>query len=285
MNNSVFAKTMKNVRNHGDIKIVTTNKQRNKFASEPNYHSPKYISKDLLIMEIKKVEVKMNKPVYLAQAILDISKTLMYKFWYDYIKRKYVDNARLCYTDTDSFIINIKTKDFYKDISNDIKEWYDTSNYDENDKRLLPIGKNIKVMGLFKDELGGKIMTEFLALRAKAYAYLMEDDTEPKKAKGMNTCIIKTELIFENYRESLFNNKIILKSQQRFKNDHHIVYTEEVNKIVLSSNDDKRLQTFNKVTTYPYGTNAFKVCEGEMLSKLLMAITNKKKKINTNDKH
>ena len=278
MNNSVFAKTMKNVRNHGDIKIVTTNKQRNKFASEPNYHSTKYISKDLLIMEIKKVEVKMNKPVYLAQAILDISKTLMYKFWYDYIKRKYVDNARLCYTDTDSFIINIKTEDFYKDISNDIKEWYDTSNYDENDKRLLPIGKNKKVMGLFKDELGGKIMTEFLALRAKAYAYLMEDDTEPKKAKGMNTCIIKTELIFENYRESLFNNKIILKSQQRFKNDHHIVYTEEVNKIVLSSNDDKRLQTFNKVTTYPYGTNAFKVCEGEMLSKLLMAITNKKKK-------
>ena len=141
MNNSVFAKTMKNVRNHGDIKIVTTNKQRNKFASEPNYHSTKYISKDLLIMEIKKVAVKMNKPVYLAQAILDISKTLMYKFWYDYIKRKYVDNARLCYTDTDSFIINIKTEDFYKDISNDIKEWYDTSNYDENDKRLLPIGK------------------------------------------------------------------------------------------------------------------------------------------------
>ena len=267
MNNSVFAKTMKNVRNHGDIKIVTTNKQRNKFASEPNYHSTKYISKDLLIMEIKKVEVKMNKPVYLAQAILDISKTLMYKFWYDYIKWKYVDNARLCYTDTDSFIINIKTEDFYKDISNDIKEWYDTSNYDENDKRLLPIGKNKKVMGLLKDELGGKIMTEFLALRAKAYAYLMEDDTEPKKAKGMNTCIIKTELIFENYRESLFNNKIILKSQQRFKNDHHIVYTEEVNKIVLSSNDDKRLQTFDGITTLPYGSNNFKVCESEMLTK------------------
>ena len=91
--------------------------------------------------------------------------------------------------------------------------------------------------------------------------------------------------MFENYKDSLFNDKIILKSQQRFKSDHHRVYTEEVNKIVLSSNDDKRLQTFNKVTTYPYGTNAFKVCEGEMLSKLLMAITNKKKKINTNDKH
>ena len=164
-------------------------------------------------MEMKKEEVKMNKPVYLSQAILNISKTLMYNIWYDYINPKYADNARLCYTDTDSFIINIKTKDFYKDISNDVKEWYDTSNYDENDKRPLPIGKNKKVIGLFKDELGGKFMTEFLALRAKAYAYLMGDDAEHKKAKEMNKCIIKRELIFENYGEYLFNNKIILKSQ------------------------------------------------------------------------
>ena len=172
MNNSVFGKTMENVRNHRDIKIVTTNKQRKKFASEPNYHTTKYISKDLLIMEMKKVEVKMNKPVYLGQAILDISKTLMYEFWYHYIKPKYRDNARLCYMDTDSFIINIKTENFYRDIANDAKEWYDTSNYDENEKRTLPIGENKKVIGLFKDELGGKIMAEFIALRPKAYAYI-----------------------------------------------------------------------------------------------------------------
>ena len=172
MNNSVFGKTMENVRNHQGIKIVTTNKQRKKFASEPNYHTTKYISKDLLIMEMKKVEVKMNKPVYLGQAILDISKTLMYEFWYHYIKPKYRDNARLCYMDTDSFIINIKTENFYRDIANDAKEWYDTSNYDENEKRTLPIGENKKVIGLFKDELGGKIMAEFIALRPKAYAYI-----------------------------------------------------------------------------------------------------------------
>ena len=172
MNNSVFGKTMENVRNHRDIKIVTTNKQRNRLASEPNYHTTKYISKDLLIMEMKKVEVKMNKPVYLGQAILDISKTLMYEFWYHYIKPKYRDNARLCYMDTDSFIINIKTENFYRDIANDAKEWYDTSNYDENEKRTLPIGENKKVIGLFKDELGGKIMAEFIALRPKAYAYI-----------------------------------------------------------------------------------------------------------------
>ena len=145
MNNSVFGKTMENVRNHNDIKIVTTNKQRNRLASEPNYHTTKYISKDLLIMEMKKVEVKMNKPVYLGQAILDISKTLMYKFWYKYIKPKYGDNARLCYMDPDSFIINIKTEDFYKDIANDVERWFDTSNYDKIDEIPLKIGINKQV--------------------------------------------------------------------------------------------------------------------------------------------
>ena len=102
----------------------------------------------------------------------------MYEFWYDYIKPKYGDRAKLCYTDTDSFVIYIKTEDFYKDIANDVEKWFDTSNYDENDKRPLPIGKNKKVIGLFKDELGGKIMTEFFAVRAKAYAYSMEDGSE-----------------------------------------------------------------------------------------------------------
>ena len=103
---------MENVRNHRDIKLVTYDKRRNIFASEPNYHSSKHISKDLMIMEMKKVEVKMNKPIYLGQAILDISKTLMYEFWYDYIKLKYGDKARLCYTDTDSLVIYVETEDF-----------------------------------------------------------------------------------------------------------------------------------------------------------------------------
>ena len=133
-------------------------------------------------------------------------------------------------------------------------------------KRPLPIGKNKKSYCFFKDELNGKIMTEFVSLRGKAYAYLMEDGKEHKKAKGTKKCVIKLELIFENYKDSLFSDKIILKSHQRFKSYCHKVYTEEVDKIALSSNEDKRLQTFDKVTTYPYGTNAFKVCESEMLS-------------------
>ena len=265
MNNSVFGKTVENVRKHRDIKLVTTDEKRNKLVSEPNYHTTKHFSDNLLAIEMKKTKVKMNKPVYLGMSILDISKMLMYEFWYDYVKPKYKDKAKLCYMDTDSFVINIFTEDFFEDINNDVERWFDTSNYDKNDKRPLQIGMNKKVIGLFKDELGGKIMKEFCALRAKTYTYLMDDDSEKKKAKGIKKCIMKHRLMFENYKDSLINDKTILKSQLRFKSDHHDVYTEEVNKIALSSNDDKRLQTFD--TTYLYRTNAFKVCESKMLSK------------------
>ena len=192
----------------------------------------------------------MNKPVYLGQAILDISKTLMYDFWYDYIKPKYQEKARLCYTDTDNFIINIRTGDFYDNIAQDINKWSDTSNYDENDKRPLLIGINKKVIGKFKDELGGKIVIGFCALRAKTYTFLLDDDTEKKKAKGTKKCTIKREIMFEHNKDCLLNDKTIIKSQLRFKSDHHDVYTEEVNKIALSSHDDKRIPTFDKVTTY-----------------------------------
>ena len=148
MNNAAFGTTLENARNHRDTKLATTDKRRSILASEPNYHPSKCISKDLMIIEMRKVEVKTNKSIYLGQAILDISKTFMYEFWYDYIKPKYGDKTRLCYMDTDSFVINIKTEDFYKDIAGDIERWFDTSNYDEKDERPLPIGKNKKVINL-----------------------------------------------------------------------------------------------------------------------------------------
>ena len=166
-NNCAFGKTMENIRKHRDIKLVNNDKKRKVLASEPNYHATKHISEDLLIMEMKKRELYMNKPIYLGQAILDISKTLMYEFWYDYIKPKYANNVELCYMDTDSFVMKIKTDDFYKDISNDVEKWFDTSNFDANDNRPLPIGKNKKVIGKFKDELGGKVMSDFFVLTAK----------------------------------------------------------------------------------------------------------------------
>ena len=143
---------MENVRKHRDIKLVTTDKRRNQLVSEPNYHTTKYFSENLLAIEMKKTKVKMNKPVYLGMSILDISKTLMYEFWYDYIKPKYQEKAKPCYMDTDSFIIYIKTEGFYEEITNDIEKWFDTSNYDKDDKRPLPIGKSKKVIGPFKDE-------------------------------------------------------------------------------------------------------------------------------------
>ena len=157
MNNSVSGKTMENARKHSDIELVTTDKGRNQLVSEPNYHTTKWIPGKLLAIEMKKTKLKMNKPVYLGLSILEVSKTLMYEFWYDYIKPKYQNNAKLCYMDTDSFIINIKTKDFYEDIANDVEERFDTSNCEVN--RPLPKGKNKKVIGLIRDELGGKIMT------------------------------------------------------------------------------------------------------------------------------
>ena len=189
MNNSVFGKTMENIRKHRDIKLVTTDRKRSKFVSEPNYHTINLISEDLSIIEMKKTKVKMNKPIYLGLSILEISKTLMYEFLYDYTKPKYNGNVKLCYMDTDCFIMNIKTNDFYEDIASDVENRFDTSNYEV--KRPLPRGKNEKVIGLMKDELGRKIITEFVTLRPKTYSFLTDDGKEDKKAKGTKKCVKK----------------------------------------------------------------------------------------------
>ena len=155
MNNSLFGKTMENGRKHRDIKLVTTDKKRNQLLSEHNYRT-KWFSENLLIIEMKKTKVQMNKPVYLGLSILEIIKTLMYEFWYDYIQPKYQNNAKLCYMDTDSFIISINTK------------------YCTKVQRPLSTGKNKKVIGLMKYELGGKIISEFAAPRPKTYFYLID---------------------------------------------------------------------------------------------------------------
>ena len=237
--------------NHRYIKLITTYKKRKRLVSEPSYHSHKKFSEHLMAIKMNKTRVKL----YLGMSILDISKALMYEFWYDYIGPKYGDKSKLCYTDTDSFIINIKTEDFFEDISNDVERWFDTTNYDKNDKRPLQIGKNKKVPGLFKDELGGKIVIEVVALTPKTYAYLTDDGSDHKKAKGTEKCVIKQKLMFENYKDCLFNNKTAYRSQERIRSYYHVMYTEEVNKIALSSNDYRRLQTPDRTTTYPYRTD------------------------------
>ena len=183
MNNSVFGKTMENVRNHRDIKLATSEKIRKRLVSESSYHSCKQFSDHLMETEMKKTRVKMNKPLYLGMSILDISKMLKYEFWYDYFKPKYRDRAKLCYTDTDSFIIYIKTEDFFQDISNDVEKWFRTSNYNKNDKILIPIGKNKKVPGLFGDELGRKIMIEFAYITKNIFIFRWMMVTIIKKVK------------------------------------------------------------------------------------------------------
>ena len=251
MNNAVFGKTLENVRKHIDIKLVTTDKRGSKLVSEPNYHTMNYISENLSIIEMKRTKAQMNKPIYLGLLILEISKLLMYEFWYDYMKPKYGDNVKLCYMDTDSFIMNIKTEDFYKDVANDVEKRSDTSNYEVD--RPLSTGKNKKVTGLMKDELGGRFITEFVPFRPKTYSYLTDDCKEDKKAKGTKKCGIKRMIKFDDYKNCLLNGKVVLKSQQRFISKGHDVYTENINKIALSSNDDKRLIASDKITSYPYG--------------------------------
>ena len=236
MNNAVFGKTLENVGKHRDIKLVKTDHKRNKLVSEPNYHTMKLIAENLSITEMKKVKVKMNRPIYLGLSILEISKIIMYEFWYDYVKKEYGDMVKLCYMDTYILIMNFKTKDFYKDIARDVEERFDTSNYDVD--RPLPKGKNKKVIGLMKDELGGGIITEFAVLRPKTYSYITDEFIEMKKAKGTKKCVIKKMLKFEDYKKCLFHNEPMLKSQQRFKSENQKVYTENINKIALSSNDD-----------------------------------------------
>ena len=173
----------------------------------------------------------------------------MYEFWYDYMKPKYDNNVKLCYMDTDSFIMNIKTNDFYKDIAIDVEDRFDTSNYEV--KRPLQIGKNKKVIGFMKDELGGKIITEFVTL--KTYSYLTDDGKEDKKAKGTKKCVMKKLIKFNDYKKCLLNDEVILKSQQRFISKKHDVYTENINKIALRNNDNKRIASSDKITSYPYG--------------------------------
>ena len=208
MNNAVFGKTMGNIRKHRDIKLVITNKKRNKLVSEPNYHTINYISEDLSIIEMNKTKVKMNKPIYLGLSVLDISKILMYEFWYDYMKPKYGNRVKLCYMDMDSLIMSIETNDFYKDIANDVEKRFDTSNYEVN--RPLPTGKNKKVIGLMKDELGSKIVTEFVKLRPKTYSYLIDDGKEDKNSKGTKKCVIKRMIKFNDYKNYLLKDKVLL---------------------------------------------------------------------------
>ena len=226
---------MENIRKHRNIKLVTTEEKYLHTVMKPNFKSGALFGEDLMGCEKGKIKVVMNKPVYLSQAILDLSKIVMYEFHYNYMVPKYgLEKLKLGYMDTDSLVYDIKTEDFYEDIANDIEARFDTSGYSKTDFRPLPMGLNKKVIGLMKDELGGKIMTEFVALTPKLYSYKKLDSSEDKKCKGIKKCVVKKTLTFEDYKTCLFSDSTEYRSQLMFKSSKHEVHTIEVNKVAFN---------------------------------------------------
>ena len=191
MNNSVFGKTMENVRNRVNVKLVTNKKDLNKLVKKPNYKRVSEFHENLVAVHMEKTSVKLCKPIYLGMSILDLSKTLMYEFHYDYVKPKWGDKAKLLFTDTDSLCYEIQTDDVYKDIKNDADKWYDTSNYDKDHPSGLYSGKNKKVIGYYKDECGGKFITEFVGLKAKSYSYETSDGKVEKNVRELRNTSLR----------------------------------------------------------------------------------------------
>ena len=199
MNNSVFGKTIENIRKRQSVEIVDDRKKALKLSSKPNFDRVTIFDEHLVAVHMKKTEVYFNKPIYVGQTILDLSKTLMFDFHYNYIKNKYGNKAELLFTDTDSLIYLIQTDDFYHDISKDIKKKFVTSDYPENHPSGIKTGVNKKVIGKFKDEAAGKQITHFVGLPPKLYTVKVEEKGETRKAKGVKKNVIKKSLTFEDY--------------------------------------------------------------------------------------
>ena len=204
MNNAVFGKAMENIRKHKDIELVTNRESYLKAVMKPIFKSGICVSENLMGCEMGKIKVITNRPVYLGQAIWDLSKLAMYEFHYDYMVPKYSKNLKLCYIDTDSLVYYIKMEDFYANIAGDVKERLNTSGTDD---RPLPMEVNKKVIRLMKNELRGKTMSKFVALRPKLYAYKNLDNAEDKRCKGIKKCVVKKTVSFNDYKNYLLDSE------------------------------------------------------------------------------
>ena len=270
MNNSVYGKTIENLRKRVDISLVNSKKKAKRLTAKPNFKKCTIFCEnpDFCAIEMRKTQIYFNKPVYLGMCILDLSKTLMYDFHYNYIKSKYDERAKLLFTDTDSLAYEIESEDFYRDISSDVQAKFDTSNFSENHPSGILVGANKKVVGMFKDEAGGKIIEEFVGLRAKLYSYKMFESEEEKKerkkevkkckkevkkCKGMKEGVVENKITFDDYKTCLFSGEKQYRQMNVFRTQKHEIFTEEVNKVALSADDDKRIILPNKVNTLAYG--------------------------------
>jgi len=253
MNNSMFGKTMENIRNRVNIRLVNNQKSLKKCVTKPNFDHYTVFDENLVAVHMKKTELVFNKPMYLGMSILDLSKTLMYDFHYIYIKKEFSSKANLLFTDTVSLCYEIETEDFYKDISDDVQEKFDTSNFSPNHPSTIPTGINKKVPGIFKDEAGGEIIEEFVGLRAKLYAIKKFDGEEEKKCKGVKRIVITNKISFSDYKDVLFSGKEVLRTMNVIRSRQHTLSTEQVNKIALSANDDKRIIRPDKIQALAHG--------------------------------
>ena len=183
-------------------------------------------------------------------AILEISKILMYDFHYNYIKKKYEKKAKLLFTDTDSLCYEIETEDFFKDISPDIDEKIDTSNFEKDHKSGIASKKNKKVICLMKDEIRGKQIKEFVGLKSKLYSYKMYEGKETKKCKGIKKNVIKIKITHEDYKNCLFTRKPKFEKMNNIRSWEHNIYTEKINKVALSCEDDKRFILEDGIHTF-----------------------------------
>ena len=250
MNNSVFGKTMENLRKRVDVRLVTDKEKLLKLASKPTYVSSKIFNENLVAVHKIKETLTLNRPAYVGMCILDLSKTLMYDFHYNYIKNKYDDKAKLLFTDTDSLTYEIQTDDVYEDFWSD-KDKFDNCDYPENSQYFNKTNK--KVIGKFKDEVAGIPITEFVGLRSKMYSYIKDNDTGGKTAKGIKKNVIKKNIHHEDYKNVLFNNKQIHHEMKTIRSQKHQLGSFELNKISLSCFDDKRYIHNDGITSHAYG--------------------------------
>ena len=253
MNNSVFGKTIENIRKRVNIKLVTTQDSLRKLVAKPNYDSFTIFDENLVAVRIKHTKLTFNKPVYLGMSILDLGKTLMYDFHYSYVRNKYNNKARLLFTDTDSLCYEIETDDFFKDISGDSEAKFDTSEMPANHPSGIRTGVNKKVLGMFKDEACEKQIAEFVGLRAKLYSYKMHEGEEKKKCRGVKQVVDKKNITHDDYKQCLFIRKELMRSMIVIRSHHHEINGEAVNKVALNANDDKRLITDDGIHTLAYG--------------------------------
>ena len=249
MNNSVFGKTIENIRKRQNIILVDNRQKASKLTSRPNFDRSTIFDRNLIAVHMRKTEVYFNKPVYVGQAILDLSKTLMFNFHYNYIQKKYKHRAELLFTDTDSLMYQIYTDDFYKDTSHDIETKFDTSDYPPVHPSGIKTGVNKKVIGMFKDEVAGKQITYFVGLRSKLYSFKIEESKEVRKCKGIKKNVVKKGVAFEDYVQCLFSGEKQMRSMKIIRSENHDIYSKEVNKIALSSEDDKREVLKDKLHT------------------------------------